>query len=140
MIYSRGEAISPASQQLSHQPQASPGEGKPGVGVVTGPMCAAGLEQGLPIRCAQTSQQPKASPGEGKPGGVAHLWAEVRVNGEVWKRTSSASMVHSFEKMLAYVSECETLHAGEFFGSGTMAGGCRLQLDRWIGAGALVAC
>lgn len=67
-----------------------------------------------------------------------NLWAEVRVNGEVWKRTSSTSMVHSFEKMLAYVSECETLHAGEFFGSGTMAGGCCLEIDRWIRDGDVI--
>jgi 2-keto-4-pentenoate hydratase/2-oxohepta-3-ene-1,7-dioic acid hydratase in catechol pathway len=66
------------------------------------------------------------------------LWAEIRVNGEVWKRTSSRSMVHSFEKMLAYVSESETLHAGEFFGSGTMAGGCCLEIDRWIADGDVV--
>lgn len=67
-----------------------------------------------------------------------NLWAEIRINGEVWKRTSSRSMVHSFEKMLAYVSECETLHVGEFFGSGTMAGGCCLEIDRWIRDGDLV--
>jgi 2-keto-4-pentenoate hydratase/2-oxohepta-3-ene-1,7-dioic acid hydratase in catechol pathway len=60
------------------------------------------------------------------------LAVEIRVNGEVWKRTSSSCMVHSFEKMIAYVSEAETLHAGEFFGSGTMAGGCCLEIDRWI--------
>ncbi|MFD2274412.1 fumarylacetoacetate hydrolase family protein [Undibacterium arcticum] len=66
------------------------------------------------------------------------LAVEIRVNGEVWNRTSTASMVHSFEKMLAYVSESETLHAGEFFGSGTMAGGCCLELDRWIKDGDVV--
>lgn len=67
-----------------------------------------------------------------------NLWCEIRVNGEVWKRTSSRSMVHSFEKMLAYVSECETLHPGEFFGSGTMAGGCCLEIDRWIQDGDVI--
>lgn len=66
------------------------------------------------------------------------LAVEVRVNGEVWNRTSSSCMVHSFEKMIAYVSEDETLHAGEFFGSGTMAGGCCLELDRWIQDGDVV--
>jgi len=67
-----------------------------------------------------------------------NLWVEIRVNGEVWKRTSSKSMVHSFEKMLSYVSECETLYAGEFFGSGTMAGGCCLEIDRWIKDGDII--
>ncbi len=66
------------------------------------------------------------------------LAVEIRVNGEVWKNTSSASMVHSFEKMIAYVSECETLYAGEFFGSGTMAGGCCLEIDRWLKDGDVV--
>jgi 2-keto-4-pentenoate hydratase/2-oxohepta-3-ene-1,7-dioic acid hydratase in catechol pathway len=67
-----------------------------------------------------------------------NLAVEIRVNGEAWNRTSSSCMVHSFEKMIAYVSEDETLHAGEFFGSGTMAGGCCLELDRWIKDGDLV--
>lgn len=36
-------------------------------------------------------------------------------------------MLHSFEEMIAYVSRSETLHAGEFLGSGTVGAGCGLE-------------
>ncbi len=60
------------------------------------------------------------------------LSVSIRVNGESWGESSTATMIHGFEKMLAYISESETVHAGEFFGSGTMAGGCSLECDRWL--------
>ena len=47
-------------------------------------------------------------------------------------------MIHSFEDMIAYISECETLHVGEFFGSGTMAGCCSLECDRWMKDGDVI--
>ena len=66
------------------------------------------------------------------------LKVQVRVNGEVWGDSSTSSMIHSFEDMIAYISECETLHVGEFFGSGTMAGCCSLECDRWMKDGDVV--
>ena len=66
------------------------------------------------------------------------LKVQVRVNGEVWGNSSTSSMIHSFEDMIAYISECETLHVGEFFGSGTMAGCCSLECDRWMKDGDVV--
>lgn len=66
------------------------------------------------------------------------LQVQVRVNGEVWGNSSTSSMIHSFEDMIAYISECETLHVGEFFGSGTMAGCCSLECDRWMKDGDVV--
>jgi 2-keto-4-pentenoate hydratase/2-oxohepta-3-ene-1,7-dioic acid hydratase in catechol pathway len=66
------------------------------------------------------------------------LAVDIRVNGESWGKSSSSSMIHSFEEMLAYVSESETIHTGEFFGSGTMAGGCSLEKDRWFKDGDVI--
>jgi excinuclease ABC subunit A len=69
---------------------------------------------------------------------AAQGFARVRVNGEVWGNSSTSSMIHSFEDMIAYISECETLHVGEFFGSGTMAGCCSLECDRWMKDGDVI--
>jgi 2-keto-4-pentenoate hydratase/2-oxohepta-3-ene-1,7-dioic acid hydratase in catechol pathway len=41
-------------------------------------------------------------------------------------------MHHRFEDILAHVSADETLHAGEFFGSGTVGGGCGLEQGRFL--------
>jgi 2-keto-4-pentenoate hydratase/2-oxohepta-3-ene-1,7-dioic acid hydratase in catechol pathway len=62
----------------------------------------------------------------------------ARVNGEVWTNSTSSGMLHSFEEMIAYVSRGETLRAGEFFGSGTVGGGCGLELDRWLKHGDVI--
>ena len=67
-----------------------------------------------------------------------HLEMTARVNGEVWTNSTSSGMLHSFEDMIAYVSRGETLRAGEFFGSGTVGGGCGLELDRWLKHGDVV--
>lgn len=66
------------------------------------------------------------------------LKMSVRVNGETWSSGSSAEMLFTFEDMIAYVSRDETLHAGEFFGSGTMGNGSGLELDRFLNHGDLV--
>jgi 2-keto-4-pentenoate hydratase/2-oxohepta-3-ene-1,7-dioic acid hydratase in catechol pathway len=56
----------------------------------------------------------------------------ARVNGEEWSRGSSGTMHHKFEDILAHVSADETLHAGEFFGSGTVGNGCGLEQARFL--------
>jgi 2-keto-4-pentenoate hydratase/2-oxohepta-3-ene-1,7-dioic acid hydratase in catechol pathway len=66
------------------------------------------------------------------------LAMRARVNGEIWTDSDSSGMLHSFEEIIAYVSRGETLRAGEFFGSGTVGGGCGLELDRWLGHGDVV--
>jgi 2-keto-4-pentenoate hydratase/2-oxohepta-3-ene-1,7-dioic acid hydratase in catechol pathway len=66
------------------------------------------------------------------------LVMRAKVNGETWTDSTSGGMLHSFEEMIAYVSRGETLHAGEFFGSGTVGGGCGLELDRWLKHGDVV--
>lgn len=62
----------------------------------------------------------------------------ARVNGEEWSRGNSRGMLHRFEDMIAHVSRDETLYPGELFGSGTVGGGCGLEIDRWLQAGDVV--
>jgi 2-keto-4-pentenoate hydratase/2-oxohepta-3-ene-1,7-dioic acid hydratase in catechol pathway len=66
------------------------------------------------------------------------LKATAKINGETWSDSHTGDMLHSFEDMIAYVSRSETLHAGEFFGSGTVGGGCGLELDRFLKHGDVV--
>ena len=62
----------------------------------------------------------------------------ARVNGEEWSRGNSGTMRHKFEDILAHVSNEETLHPGEFFGSGTVGNGCGLELGRFLKPGDVV--
>jgi 2-keto-4-pentenoate hydratase/2-oxohepta-3-ene-1,7-dioic acid hydratase in catechol pathway len=57
---------------------------------------------------------------------------EVRVNGETWAKNTTADMMHNFEKMIAHISKDETLHPGEFIGSGTVGNCCGLEQDRFL--------
>lgn len=66
------------------------------------------------------------------------LAVSLRVNGELWAKNTTAGMIHSFEDMVSFVSQDETLHAGEFFGSGTIGGCCGLESDRWLKHGDVV--
>lgn len=59
----------------------------------------------------------------------------ARVNGEEWSRGYSGSIHWTFEDLIAHVSRSETLHPGEFFGSGTVGGGCGLELERYLSDG-----
>jgi 2-keto-4-pentenoate hydratase/2-oxohepta-3-ene-1,7-dioic acid hydratase in catechol pathway len=66
------------------------------------------------------------------------LAVSLRVNGEVWATNTTAGMIHSFDDMISFVSQDETLHAGEFFGSGTIGGCCGLECGRWLKDGDVV--
>ncbi|MCY0855772.1 fumarylacetoacetate hydrolase family protein [Cupriavidus sp. D39] len=61
-----------------------------------------------------------------------------RINGVERSRGDSAAMVHRFEQMIAHVSRDETLHPGEFMGSGTVGNGSGLERDEWLADGDLV--
>ena len=67
-----------------------------------------------------------------------NLTMTARVNGEEWSRGNSGTMQHKFEDILAHASNEETLHPGEFFGSGTVGGGCGLELGRFLKTGDVV--
>lgn len=66
------------------------------------------------------------------------LTMTARVNGEEWSRGHSSSMHHRFEACIAHVSQSESLHPGEVFGSGTVGGGCGLELKRFLSPGDVV--
>jgi 2-keto-4-pentenoate hydratase/2-oxohepta-3-ene-1,7-dioic acid hydratase in catechol pathway len=60
------------------------------------------------------------------------LTMEARVNGEVWSRGTTEGMLFSFEEIIAHMSRDETVHAGEFIGSGTVGNGCGLEHGRYL--------
>jgi 2-keto-4-pentenoate hydratase/2-oxohepta-3-ene-1,7-dioic acid hydratase in catechol pathway len=62
----------------------------------------------------------------------------ARVNGEEWSRGHSGTMHHRFEDIIAFLSRSETLYPGEILGSGTVGGGCGLELGRFLNPGDVV--
>lgn len=67
-----------------------------------------------------------------------NLRMQARINGEQWSSGNSSEMRFTFEQMIAAISQDETLHPGDVIGSGTVGGGCGLELDRWIKPGDVV--
>ncbi len=63
---------------------------------------------------------------------VGNLAMRARVNGELWSEGSSSTMHWSFAQMIVHVSRSETLYPGEILGSGTVGGGCGLELGRFL--------
>jgi 2-keto-4-pentenoate hydratase/2-oxohepta-3-ene-1,7-dioic acid hydratase in catechol pathway len=59
----------------------------------------------------------------------------ARINGEEWSRGSSADMIWSAAEIVAWVSQCETVQAGDLIGSGTVGRGCALELGRQLAPG-----
>ncbi|MFA6442906.1 MAG: fumarylacetoacetate hydrolase family protein [Sterolibacterium sp.] len=70
------------------------------------------------------------------------LTMTARINGEEVSRGNSGDMRFSFEEIIAYVSQSETLYPGEFFGSGTCSGGqgvgCGVEHGRFLRAGDVI--
>jgi 2-keto-4-pentenoate hydratase/2-oxohepta-3-ene-1,7-dioic acid hydratase in catechol pathway len=66
------------------------------------------------------------------------LKVEVRVNGEMRGHGTTESMLFSFPQVLAYASQDETIHAGEFFGSGTVGNCCGLEIGRFLEHGDVI--
>jgi 2-keto-4-pentenoate hydratase/2-oxohepta-3-ene-1,7-dioic acid hydratase in catechol pathway len=62
----------------------------------------------------------------------------ARVNGEIWTDTTSAGRQFSFADLIAHVSQSETIHAGELWGSGTVTSGSGLELGKWLQPGDVV--
>lgn len=52
------------------------------------------------------------------------------INGETWAAGRSGSAMWSAAEILAYLSTCEPLVPGELVGSGTIGGGCGLEVGR----------
>jgi 2-keto-4-pentenoate hydratase/2-oxohepta-3-ene-1,7-dioic acid hydratase in catechol pathway len=62
----------------------------------------------------------------------------ARVNGEEWGRGNSRDMRWKFEDIIAHVSRSETLHPGEFLGSGTVGNGCGFEQMRYLKPGDVI--
>ncbi|MBB6125224.1 fumarylacetoacetate hydrolase family protein [Sphingobium subterraneum] len=67
-----------------------------------------------------------------------NLQMTARINGEVWSSGSTGTMHHSWEDALVQFSRGKTLFAGEVIGSGTVLGGCGLELDKALRHGDVV--
>jgi 2-keto-4-pentenoate hydratase/2-oxohepta-3-ene-1,7-dioic acid hydratase in catechol pathway len=63
------------------------------------------------------------------------LTMKIRVNGEIWSEGRFRDQHWGFPTMVSYVSQEETVHPGDVFGSGTFYKGCGLDLDRWVKPG-----
>jgi 2-keto-4-pentenoate hydratase/2-oxohepta-3-ene-1,7-dioic acid hydratase in catechol pathway len=62
----------------------------------------------------------------------------ARIDGEVWSSSTLGTMHFSFPEIIEWVSREQTLRPGDLLGSGTVGGGCGLELDRWISEGSVV--
>jgi len=62
----------------------------------------------------------------------------ARVNGELWSNGNSGSIFWRFEQMIAFLSRDDTIYPGDVLGSGTVATGCGLELDRWVQPGDVI--
>ena len=67
-----------------------------------------------------------------------NLRMEARINGETWSTGNSGDMYWSFAEMIVFISQSETLHPGDFIGSGTIENGCGDEMDRWLQSGDIV--
>lgn len=71
-------------------------------------------------------------------GAQPQLAMRALVNGALWSEGHTRTMHWSFGQMIERASRSETLHPGEVLGSGTVGGGCGLELGRFLCHGDLV--
>lgn len=62
----------------------------------------------------------------------------ARVNGEEWSLGSTDTIHHPVERILSHISRGETLRVGDVVGTGTVGGGCGLELGRYPQVGDVV--
>ena len=62
----------------------------------------------------------------------------ARINGEVWTDGNSGTMYRTWADIIEFASKDETLHPGDFLGSGTVGGGCGAEHGKWIKPGDVV--
>jgi 2-keto-4-pentenoate hydratase/2-oxohepta-3-ene-1,7-dioic acid hydratase in catechol pathway len=75
------------------------------------------------------------TPDEVDPG---NLRMTARVNGELWSDNNSGTAYWTWPQIIEFASMEETLHPGDFLGSGTVEHGCGMELNRWIKPGDVV--
>jgi len=71
-------------------------------------------------------------------GNPAEIPMAARVNGETWIEATPGEMYWTFAQMLSYTSRDENMLTGDILGSGTVPGGCGMEIDRWIQPGDFV--
>jgi 2-keto-4-pentenoate hydratase/2-oxohepta-3-ene-1,7-dioic acid hydratase in catechol pathway len=76
-----------------------------------------------------------ATPDEVDPKNL-HMMA--RINGELWSDSNSGTAYWTWPQIIEFASMEETLYPGDFLGSGTVEGGCGLELNRWIQPGDVI--
>ncbi|HEU4683147.1 MAG TPA: fumarylacetoacetate hydrolase family protein [Nitrospira sp.] len=69
---------------------------------------------------------------------IGSLTMIARVNGEEWSRGRFGTIHWTFPQMIAHVSRGEMMYPGDVLGSGTVGGGCGLELDRYLKPGDVV--
>jgi 2-keto-4-pentenoate hydratase/2-oxohepta-3-ene-1,7-dioic acid hydratase in catechol pathway len=65
----------------------------------------------------------------------ADLAMIARVNGEIWSEGASGTIMWSIAELVSFASTAEPLPAGTLLGSGTVSGGCGLELGRQLEPG-----
>ena len=68
----------------------------------------------------------------------ASLTMIVRVDGEEWSRGTTRGMKFTWGEIVENAARGETIYPGDVLASGTMDGGCSLELGRWIAPGAQI--
>jgi len=63
---------------------------------------------------------------------------EARIDAEVWSSGVLGKMHFSFEEIIEWTSQEQTMHPGDLLGSGTVGRGCGFELDRWLTEGCTV--
>ncbi|MEE9257105.1 MAG: fumarylacetoacetate hydrolase family protein [bacterium] len=71
-------------------------------------------------------------------GDPAKIPMAARVNGETWIEATPGEMYWRYEQIVSYTSRDERLVTGDLLGSGTVPGGCGMEIERWIQPGDLV--
>jgi len=61
-----------------------------------------------------------------------------RINGEIQNEGLASSINYTFADMIAFITQSETIHPGEMIGSGTVGGGCGLEVGRLLQSGDVV--
>ncbi len=71
-------------------------------------------------------------------GEMSSVELSARVNGEEWSRGGVGAMHWTWGEMLAFAGEGATFAPGDVMGSGTLPGGCGLELGRFLEVGDVV--